>query len=240
MALFGNDTSGNGSRQYPYRTLTKVFSLGLALNVVISSGVYREASPYLGTLHDFTLIGDGDVVIDISYNSSLSTNGLQVFKAYNLKFKGNGTSAITALGSQNSNGNSYTDIFFDACGISAGGGVQVCAVITNCVITNYNAPFDLGSNSDGPTGLTNCTFYNCNNLRFTQSTNVSTTPFTSCIFYSCNISAATVQFLGTIRYSLFFQCNFKMTTGLSNGGVLYPSVPGGYTYYSTITACHRY
>src|ERR1700761_8213437 len=72
VALFGNDVSGNGSRNYPYRTLTKVFSLGISpLRVVIGAGVYREAAAWTSQLIGLTLIGDGDVIIDISFNGAL-------------------------------------------------------------------------------------------------------------------------------------------------------------------------
>lgn len=235
VALFGNDNTGNGSRQYPYRTITKALSLGITLNIVLGSGVYREVAA-VSTINNITLIGDGDIIIDISFNGCLSSNTISGFRVYNIRFKGNGTSAITAAGSQNSTPNGYTDCFFDACSISGTIGVQVAAALLNCIFTNYSGPFELGSNSDSPSGATNCTFYNCNNLRFTQSSNTSSTPITNSIFYSCNISGATLQYLGSIRYTLFFQCNFKMTAGNGNGGVLYPAVPAGYSYYGTITA----
>src|SRR4051812_22141378 len=48
VALFGNDVTGNGSRQLPYRTLGKIYTLINDYNqyyVIIAAGVYREQVP---------------------------------------------------------------------------------------------------------------------------------------------------------------------------------------------------
>lgn len=57
VALFGNDVTGNGSRQYPYRTITQGSNVGQY--VIVASGVYRESS--IGQGH---IVGDGDVIFD--------------------------------------------------------------------------------------------------------------------------------------------------------------------------------
>jgi len=218
VALFGNDTTGNGSRQYPYRTIANAFSTNPTY-VVLGSGVYRQTAN-LST--NFTnLIGDGDVTIDVSYLGSLFTVSILSKGFYNLHIKGNGSGAIT-LGDYN-NG-AEQDCYLDGIGIS--GRTQDNHTILNTIIANCSAILHLDIDT---TKLKNTTFINCNNIQLYNASAID-----SSIFYYCNISGANTV-MATISYSLFYQCNFNFN-GTGSGGALYPSTPPGYTYYSTIAA----
>jgi hypothetical protein len=74
MALFGNDITGNGSREYPYKTLTKALNIANNLYVIISSGTYREAAIITTYQQNLTIVADGNVTIDVAYNGSLINN----------------------------------------------------------------------------------------------------------------------------------------------------------------------
>src|ERR1700761_9329453 len=87
VALFGNDTTGNGSRQLPFRTITKaITTIGANTTYVLASGVYRESATIPTSYSSVRMIGDGDVIIDISYISRLFGQFL-VFGFYNLQIK---------------------------------------------------------------------------------------------------------------------------------------------------------
>lgn len=243
VALFGNDTTGNGSRNYPFRTIAKAISVvGITsgTNIVLGSGVYRESAIISGSSMTLGIIGDGDVTIDISYNGAfVSAVTLTGFRVYNIKWKGAGNTYISNNGAAQTNGgpNTFLDCIFTGAHTAILGG---CYTMTNCIFNGFTGQFEISGNSDSATVVTNCTFYNINNLQIITNTNSLSLPVTSCIFYNCNISTNTIAetktSMGVTRYSLFFQCNFKMTTGAGSGGALYPSVPTGYTYYSTISA----
>ena len=228
VALFGNDSTGNGSRQYPYRTITKACAVMLGSgNIVIGSGIYRESAPIGGSSLPI-LLGDGDVIIDISYIGNFFTGGIGGGGIYNLEVRGSGNSYLVA---------SYwlptaviQDCIFN--GAITNLNTTVSINITNCIFKNISGEVTNGTYSGG--FFNNCTFVNCNKvyLGFNSVTNIAT----SCIFVACNISTQNITGYASMRNCLFYQCNWKMTTGEGAGGVLYPSVPSGYTYYNTLTA----
>lgn len=226
VALFGNDNTGNGSRNYPYRTITKALSLG-GVNVVLGSGIYREAATITYS-NTFSLIGDGDVIIDISYIGILINGGLSNGGLYNIEIRGNGSSVIGNSYWLSANG--YKDVVFNGSFLSTNSTLD--APFTNCIFKNYSGQLNISDYATENTVVKNCTLVNCNNVCLNNASNI----LDSCIFYSCNISATAHLVYFNARYSLFFQCNFKLSDGTAAGGVLYPSVPTGYTYYSTIEA----
>lgn len=229
VALFGNDNSGNGSRQYPYRTLTKAISTN-PNNIVIGSGTYRELAVISTESSSISFIGDGEVIIDISYLGSLfSANSLYAnSRLLNLQILGNGSSKFTLNAWQS--GLTNQDVHFN--GSFIGPNIRnINSLFLNCIFENYSGFVGYGSANQG-NHIENCTFINCNNVQFSSSAN--NFPITNCLFYNCNLSATLNTDIAAIRYCLFFQCNFKLTAGLGNGGTLYPSVPYDYIYYETI------
>lgn len=211
VALFGNDVTGNGSRQKPYRTIQP------SQNNILASGVYRLT----GNISPSWLVGDGDVVIDNSYNSSaqITTDNAQISNIY---FKGSGAS-LTALGG---NGRIF-DCVFDGCAFNA----NTASIVTGCVFKNITGSVIVGGRSTNK--IENNTYYSCSNIIFaTDGNNLYPNEIRSCIFMNCNINISN-QYFATV-YSLFYQCNFSFTSAA--GGVLYPGVPSGYAYYNTINS----
>lgn len=231
VALFGNDTTGNGSRQYPYRTISKaITTTGASTTYVIGSGVYREAAT-LGSYNAISIIGDGDVIIDISYIGRLLTQNIE-FGYYNLQILGNGASTLTSNPASNisSIGGKVVDCTFT--------GSFFCttsnAIYSNCIVNQFSGQVDLANNFSTNGQFRNCTFYQCNNIRLNGNQTITPLQITdACIFHTCNICSATTNF-ASVQYSLIYNCNIKLTQGVDSGGTLYPSTPSGYTYYNSI------
>lgn len=221
VALFGNDATGNGSRQYPYKTILKALSLGGSLNIVIGSGTYREHQTSIFTVPTGTLIGDGDVILDVTYYGLIQTGSVNSFSLYNIKAVGNGTGVLFG-------GDvifKMTDCYFDGClPTSNFWHANTGSFISFCVFANFSNT--IGLNNFQNTGrLESCTFVNCNAVLIDFHS--------ACIFYRCNIRYM-LPVSGYPRYSIFYQCNFSTT--VSTPGALYPSVSTGWTYYSDIDA----
>jgi len=223
VALFGNDTTGNGSRQYPFKTITKAASLG-NIHIVIGSGVYRESS----TISSFSwsssnsLIGDGDVVIDISFITNLYSGTIFEGTICNLRIKGNGVGCKVVTGDMR-----YVqlyDVVFDNVGTSISNFWP--DLTQNCIFINIgNQNFQ---SSERTVKMLNNTFINCNNITLNAFSGYT---LSASIFYNCNISGNACG--AVIEYSCFYGINWKLN-GTANGGSLYPSIPSGYLYYSTI------
>lgn len=222
VALYGNDSTGNGSRQLPYRTITKAATLG-TINLVLGSGVYRELAIIANT-GGVSLIGDGDVAIDISYNGALFSGSGDSSNWYNIKFMGNGVSTVNTVANPIRAYAAY-DVVFDGAytGVASYNGM-----FTNCIISNYAGNITPSYTPGTPYGWKNCTFINCNSINAGNNFFY----FDTCILHTCNISVSANTF-GLSRYTMFYHCNFKLN-GVATGGVLYPSTPSGYTYYSDI------
>jgi hypothetical protein len=220
VALYGNDATGNGSRFKPYKTLTKGLSLG-ANTLIVGSGTYREINVLIPTAN-ISIVGDGNVVIDFSYNIYFMTQAGLAHSLYNLRLVGNGvTSYWTSL---YVNGSILTDITFDGCFLASN--PQSVFAFTNCTISNFSSAVNFVSSSS----LMNCTFVNLNRIAIN-----STGLLRNCIFYTCNLGFTGGGAANLLSYSLFYHCNFVLNSA-GNGGVLYPSLPSGYTYYSTSAA----
>ena len=228
VGLFGNDITGNGSRQYPYRTLQKASTIITSSSnyVIIGAGVYREL---MTANANASYIGDGDVTIDVSFFGSF-TNGSANASAYNIKFKGKGSDA----GAGGAGGNCF-DCTYD--GLQPAGSNNLQAYVKNVIIINQglNNIFFGQAQTSPPFSIDSCTFYNNQSVIF--SSNNSNYP-NGCIFYKCNISSTSVSWMAKAQYCIFYQCNFKITNGVDTTipKVLYPSVPAGFTYYSDITS----
>ncbi|MFD2870850.1 DUF1565 domain-containing protein [Mucilaginibacter ximonensis] len=231
VALYGNDTTGNGSRQYPYRTITKAVNTVNPSNTVfvLGSGVYREMLTGV-VLSYANFVGDGDVTIDVSYFTTNLWSGQYCPLLYNITFKGNGSSCagfaqVTTIKDCVFDGASPSDRF------QFGGG----GILTNVIIKNYLSVLYFQGQIP-PLTLNNMTFVNCNALSFRNDT-LSAVTLSSCIFYKCNITFQKDLGPNSLRYSLFYQCNFRFNVTIDgSGGAVYPNVPAGYTYYSDFNA----
>jgi len=226
VSLFGNDITGNGSRQKPFRTLNKACSLGIsAVNIIIGSGLYRERIGNYGIAYS-RLIGDGDVTIDVSYFVENNFNdGGYAAGCYNLTIKGNG---YTYLGVNQLNNDMYDCILEGA--IWTNRLVSTVSKLKNVVVKNYKGKIFLGGSS---LFIDNITFINCNNI--VMSPYSSYTTVSSCIFERCNIQYISEAGENNLRYSLFNKCNFFFTPSeTGNSGFLYPLVPDSYVYIDNI------
>jgi hypothetical protein len=223
VALFGNDATGNGSRQLPYRTIAKAKTIG-ATYLILGSGTYREAG-LSAVLSNF--IGDGDVIIDSSFTQS-PVVGANV-SVYNIKFMGSGLTTIATSATDIP----FIDCVFDGCAPFQWNG----NTMTNCIVMNYYANWGQISGRVA----TNCTFYKCGDFRIHNSGLANPNCGLNNIFYMCNIWCDTVNLCQS--YSIFYNCNFKFGSGTGTadesgffprGGQVYPAVPTGYTYRPTI------
>lgn len=222
VAPWGNDTTGNGSRQLPYRTILKAANAVVSANtIILASGTYRE---YLSTVAttQWNIVGDGNVIIDVTLSGiTFLSSSISFGSFYNIKFMGG-----QAVGA-NTIIKGFYDCVFVNMGISTatsalGGSlfaIQGCVFI-NATIRIGTIDFKLISNN---------TFYNCNVLFVNGFAEYSVL---NLIFYQCNISFG--QITTFIDWCLFYQCNFRFNTTVLTGTTYYPSVPTGYAYYSTM------
>ncbi len=174
VAIFGNDLTGNGSRQLPFKTLTRAMAVQpVAYSYfVIGSGVYRElATINVGSINQITFLGDGDVTFDVSFIGSLVANC--TVNLYNLNFRGNGSSSYVVTG--NYAGAVNADCVFDGCGVDDNWGWYNGGAV-NCIFKNWFVGMFRNSVSGGGS-IVSCTFHNCSNLEPNDKVK-----FTHCIF----------------------------------------------------------
>jgi hypothetical protein len=218
VALSGNDSTGNGSRQLPFRTINKAATT--VGNVVAGSGVYRETI----TTQLSILVGDGEVVIDPTLiNLGAFANSTGNF--YNLKVQGAAYLGIA--------GNPFilNDCFFD--GVTPGERTQYNYngnTLTNSIFARTSINFS----SDNYLTRTSLTFYRCNIAIGNNYSAVNA--FNNCIFVECNILFTAL--VTSIDYSLFWNCNFFFGSGSGYSGttvpqVFYPSIPPQTGWFQT-------
>lgn len=208
VALFGNDTTGNGSRQYPYRTIVKGSTVGNNF-IIIGAGVYRE-SLTVGT----TLVGDGDVIMDGTGFSVVST---AIYYCKNITFK-----------NYQAMGNPGIPVVSDGCTFMDMNGtvsLNVCANTTFTRITSLlqfnNVVLDSNANN---------TFIDCVDVRISNTTQIKSVQW-NWIFYGCNVAFISPSL---VSYSLFYNCNFRFNTTIVTPTVRYPSTPAGYTQITNL------
>jgi hypothetical protein len=227
VALWGNDSTGNGSRMFPYRTISKAVALcntGSIANgsyCIIGNGVYRESIPSFNNGKYLHLVGDGDVKIDgYTLSVTIAFVSPQAYW-YNLKIWN-----LTIQ--QNSQNFNFTDCSFFGTALSSNNAMSFnSCTFNNCILRDYNGAmpsFILYGN----------TFYKTY-INLTQYPILTNTQ--NNIFHTCNIDfigAATQQF--NMDFVLFYQCNVRCSTTVSISTVYYPNAtPTGYTYCSTIS-----
>ncbi|MDN5288961.1 MAG: hypothetical protein JWR38_5235 [Mucilaginibacter sp.] len=208
VALFGNDITGNGSRLYPYKTLSNAYAAVGRVPFILSSGVYREPTPI-----NITIVGDGDVVFD-----GTQIGELVLPYCSNIKFRNANNSFNTFKSSlidcsfdncfdcfQNSSSNPYNNwintVFSNLRGSSAK------------LYLNYRAQVNTNKN---------LTFYNCSGIEFLGSDFIDNN--NNYIMHSCDIWFHQASCLS---YSLFYNCKFKF-------GGTEPSTPDDYISYDNI------
>ncbi|GGH03766.1 hypothetical protein [Mucilaginibacter phyllosphaerae] len=224
VALYGNDDTGNGSRQKPFRTIVYANRIVSGSNIIIvGGGVYRESGLVLG--NSIKLVGDGDVTFDVSFTGSTILGSTRNW-VYNISFTGSGSSRI---GNNGDTAATFTDCNFNGCApVQTDGGDTVAGQnLINCILSNFFGELTIANNKL----CKSCTFYKCGNLTIKNTAETSPPTSYNNIFSHCNIStnSATIN----TQYALFFKCNFKFPA-LGTGGGVYPTVPIGYNNYATI------
>jgi hypothetical protein len=220
VAIWGNDNTGNGSRMYPWRTLNRALSdlENSGQTIIFGAGVYRE---YIDrNINLLNYIGDGDVKFDFSYHNNWSSrsNGVAIFFK-NIKFIGNGNNSVARA--------SYQDCSFDLAANGDGSG----EVWLNNIVSNTDTRMMFVHTNDNTAN--NNTFFKCTNIKLGSLGAGSYTR--SNIYSNCNITIDSYLALASCQYSLFHQCNFKLTIGGSGSGTtLFPTVPDGFSYFDNI------
>jgi len=211
VALFGNDTTGNGSRQSPYRTISKACNVvGTSGIVVIGSGVYREQ--YTGTFSSITFVGDGNVIWEGIGLSTAWVSGNNFLNNITLKnFQGMPSfyNAVNSTFIDIGDGNNYSASRIYGCKFVR---------ITGAVLTLPQ--------QTSPDSCFNNTFINCINLAVANS-NLTKYVVWNNIFFNCNLHFSNIAYLS---YSIFYNCNvrFNALAGIVPTSY-YPATPAGYT-----------
>lgn len=208
VASWGNDTTGDGTKKYPYRTLTKALQIGS--NIVVGSMTIREI--FTGTLHTTTnvIVGDGNVIIDVTNGTFYG--GSAIFTFINITLRGSGSSSFIPGGVGGSA--LLTNCTFDGA-MYAPYGISY-TTFTNCTIKNITAAYSIGA---GTATLTYTTFYNCSHI----STAI---PLTKCIISTCTFDSLGLQ---SVTYCDFYNTYIKFNgTGTSTN----------YTTFSAFSAAY--
>lgn len=230
VALFGNDITGNGSREYPYRTITFVSNNfnGRSVYVIVGAGVYRgELMSDAGSTN--ILVGDGDVFID---NSIIGNSGSVLL--INIKFSS--SAQLTTL-------NSFDSIIATS-NPSNQNVIRGDSLIQGSLI--YNIPtfsifginsLQVGNRGTYTGGFVNGynTYSNIPDLTLTTggfSVNKYINHGYFSIFNSCNISITGDL---NLDYSVFCNCQFR--TGITGSYTTINDLP---TFLNFITAAYPF
>ncbi|GAA4198694.1 hypothetical protein GCM10022289_07830 [Pedobacter jeongneungensis] len=213
VALFGNDETGNGSRNKPWRTISKGCSTAIGEMIIVGSGVYRE------TVQGFLprICGDGDVILDgtgLDYCVSNDSGGnncvvIDVTMKNAIYYASRGPS-------------NYYRCRVENTGISNFYGTD--NIFTN--ITVYNGNNALYPAQRSPSTKNN-TFVDCKFLNlFDNFTNVDPFNIHSNIFKRCNL----LMDIGScaMKYSILQECNVALAYA-KVPNTLYPTTEAGWT-----------
>jgi hypothetical protein len=241
VALFGNDATGNGSRQLPFRTINKACQTGTQL-IIIGSGVYREALTPISTPQ---LLGDGDVIID-GITIAVYLSWQKGIIPYNIKFRG--FSYLSKNGDSNSDAQSVlVNCSFD--GTAPGGEASLSFrgasnIFKKNVVAHTKIFFNGNTANDNiPLNKIVSNTFVATDVIFENNINNQRFGVNTCVFYGCNIWFGSVP--NFLDHCLFYNCNFKFTNSVI-GIPIWPiglpsSAPVGYTNYTSIadlqTAC---
>jgi len=211
VALFGNDITGNGSRQYPVKTLSRAAELTTSSGIiVIGAGIYREqlkiaSYPYV--------VADGYVEFDGTGFSTIYPAG----------FNCSGFYFDIVISNYQTLGN--IDMRFERCRFTNVGFQSNNPLnAQNSVFEKISSPFLIIGNHKGNT------FIDCYDLRL----NDTQSKYTSWnnIYKNCNIWERVQSY---ISHSLFHSCNLRFNTTAPTAPTA-PStiVPTGYVQINTI------
>jgi hypothetical protein len=230
VALFGNDTTGNGSRQKPFKTIARARTVNVAY-IILGSGVYREGNLSAFVNANGGIIGDGDVIIDLTFFTGFVITGTSL-RLYGIYFRATGTPYVGA----DMNDYIVVDCTFDGVLLQGLNGIGTnnnrASLMTGCTFINSVIAFS-------PTIATainvfiNNTFYNSfiyfrNNQSYTYGYHINN------IFMNCNVYFVSHE---PVDYCIFYQCNFRFNASIGTiPATYYPTVPAGYTYISTLSA----
>lgn len=206
-AIWGNDETGNGSRKYPFKTISH--SVSINNHVIIGAGVYREMvigfAPYL--------VADGEVILE----------GTGLARCVQNNSGGNNCTivrctlqnAITALAGG--------PAMFIGCKLRNGlvGYAYGCDNIFENLTINSYLTSDFGNNPAND----NNTFVRCKMLNCAEFNDVVPFNTVSNIYKKCNLWL-NENGAKSMSYSLFFECNVYF-------GSTYPTVPT--VYYPSVT-----
>lgn len=232
VAMWGNDATGDGTKKYPYRTIKKAFDSGATL-MVIGSGVYREPT-FANPGGDFTMVADGNVIIDVTDNALFSVGA--VFRFTGLYFRGAG-GFVNSSGV--SSGSVMTNCTFDNTIFSSAFYTVPC---TNCTFLNFTGiNVVLGDN------FIYCTFFNCT-LQYGSQNNGN--GITKCIFKDCYITFSSnpynanvgyfsynnlyntyLKLLGTSTYVLFTDLGTLKAAVTAAGATQYTAAAFSFVYF---------
>jgi len=236
IAKWGNNTTGNGSRDRPYLTITFAYST-IGVNVsqifVIGSGVYRGESINIAgnaTSASKTFVGDGFVEINGTGLNNFFTDYLFldvyvmfidiIFKNYVRIVESNFSGGGYPKGSVNCRYiNTSTDI------------VMGSSIINNTFMGCSIVSIEFGGNfqpSNFSKQIRNNTFVNCKNVFIGKGTNNSSPTYTVWaeiynVFKNCNIQYQQATYTD---YNLYHNCNFRFNNTAGTQPSLLPEDAG--------------
>lgn len=215
VASWGNDVTGNGSRLRPFRTLTKGFN-GTSGYLIIN-GIFRESC---STISSRGVVGDGYAEID---GTGLSTCFSLAMVLVDITV----SNFLTVM--TNFSAESWLRVYIKNVG-NLGGSNANAKNIKFCTFYNVRQAIFNTTVTAFQRTISNNTFVNCYDVQFLFT--ASPFAFIYNVFKNCNIRFP--NDVG-VDFSLFFQCNFRFNaTAAATPTTIYPAVPTGYTYYSTI------
>lgn len=215
VAPFGNDITGNGSRKFPFRTLTKAFSI-TPLVVVAASGTYREQINGGGNI---LVWGDGNVIIDGTSFTNFGTNSARWM---NCTFRNVTLAAADTR---------FFNCRLSDCSFTANAGLIHDRCIIERATTRLTVTIGNGI-STPPNKATNNTYVDCFHVVVGDQANQRYVKWLS-IYKNCNIWFSQRSY---VSHSVFHNCNVRFSTSQGTAPTLpYTTVPTGYVAITDIT-----
>ena len=177
VAIDGNDVTGTGRPEFPWRTVTYALSRIPANGVVyVGPGVYTAGETFPLVPENASIIGDGDVVLDAENtadNIFVCSNG--AFSVSNVDIRNSVRAAVSASGTAKL---SFTDCAFTQSAENKG--------------ENYNGAFDLYSGAD--VTITRCSFTGIKRYAVIQDHSGSTFTAEDCLFQGNDLGHSTFNY----------------------------------------------
>lgn len=225
----GNDTHGNGSRKYPYRTITKALTVSEQCTIVLN-GYFREIVAVAANKGHYWQ-GDGFAMISgysLSGTFNFGLNGgssiTYTFKNIRLEYASLSTAAVSAM--------VFSDCYFQNCSQLYNNNQNLeVSTFLRCVIDGCNFGAQGSGGSTPQNYLQNCTVIRS----YVPVRSPAFSNFKNNIFYQCNIDILNTTNY-TLDFNLYYQCNVRINTAgtQSVSTTYYPSLPSGYELISSI------